>query len=88
MNIIVTFESRGTLYVQFRDAEVVRTVELIKDTLLVDLDEHNNVLGIETLRPGILDHTLCQIPETYHLPVEAQLINFENLDRAFVMVDA
>ncbi|MCJ7667871.1 MAG: DUF2283 domain-containing protein [Anaerolineae bacterium] len=85
MNIVVTFEPRGALYVQFRDAKVARTVELVKDALLVDLDEHGNVLGIEALRSGILSVTLGQISKTYHLPEEARLINFENLDKAFVM---
>jgi uncharacterized protein YuzE len=88
MNIVVTFEPRGALYVQFRDATVTRTVELIKDELLVDLDEHANVLGIEALRPGTLSVFLRQIPDTYHLPAEAKLIDFEKLDRAFVMAGA
>lgn len=84
MNIVVTFEPRGALYVQFRDATVTKTVELVKDELLVDLDEHANVLGIEALRPGTLSVTLRQIPRMYHLPPEAQYVNFEELDRAFV----
>lgn len=88
MNIVVTFEPRGALYVQFRDAKVTKTVELIKDELLVDLAEHGNVLGIEALRPGTLGLALGRIPKTYHLPEEAKFINFENLDRAFVMAGA
>lgn len=88
MNIIVTFEPRGALYVQFRDAKVERTVELLEDELLIDLDEHGNVLGIEALRPGTLGVSLGQIPEAYHLPEEVQFINFDNLDRAFVMASA
>ena len=52
MNIVVTFEPRGALYVQFRDAKVTKSVELIKDELFVDLDEYGNTLGIEILRPG------------------------------------
>ncbi len=84
MNIVVTFEPRGALYVQFRDAKVTKSVELIKDELLVDLDEYGNVLGIEALRPGTLGLTLTRIPQTYHLPEEAQLVDFEALDRAFV----
>jgi len=88
MNIVVTFEPRGALYVQFRDTRVTKTVELVKDELLVDLDEHANILGIEALRPGTLSVHLRQIPETYTLPAEAQFIDFENLDRAFVMAGA
>lgn len=85
MNIVVTFEPRGALYVQFRDVAVARTVELVEDELLADLDENNNVLGIEALRPGTLSLTLRRIPQNYHLPEEARLINFEALDKAFVL---
>jgi uncharacterized protein YuzE len=88
MNIVVTFEPRGALYVQFRDATVTKTVELVKDELLVDLDEHANVLGIEALRPGTLSLSLSKMPATYHLPAEARHISFENLDRAFIMAGA
>lgn len=88
MNIVVTFEPRGALYVQFRDAKVARTVELVKDELLLDLDEHGNVLGIEALRPGTLSVSLRRIPKTYRLPEEAQLIDFKKLDQAFVMPGA
>ncbi len=52
MNIVVTFEPRGALYVQFLDTKVAKSVELIKDELFVDLDEYGNTLGIEILRPG------------------------------------
>jgi hypothetical protein len=85
MSIVVTFEPLGALYVQLRDARVTRTVELVKDELLVDLDEHANVLGIEALRPGRLDVFLRELPDTYHLPEEARFIDFKQLDRAFVM---
>lgn len=61
MNVLVTFEPRGALYVQFRDARVAKTVELLKDELLVDLDEYANVLGIEALRPGTLYVSLHKI---------------------------
>lgn len=88
MNIVVTFEPRGALYIQFRDATVTKTVELVKDELLVDLDEHANVLGIEALRPGTLSVSLREIPAAYHLPAEAQLIDFEKLDSAFIMAGA
>lgn len=88
MDFKVTFEPRGALYVQIRDAKVTQTVELVKDELLIDLDEHANVLGIEALRPGTLSVTLRQIPETYHLPAEAQFIDFEKLNREFIMVSA
>ena len=81
MDFVVTFEPRGALYVQLRHAEVIKTVELVKDELLVDLDEHANVLGIEALRPGTLSVSLGQIPRAYHLPAEAQFIDFEKLDR-------
>lgn len=82
--IVVVFDPCGVLYLQFRDTEATRTVELIEDELLVDLDEHDNVLGIEVLRPESLSSALRQIPEAYHLPEEAQLVSFENLDKAFV----
>lgn len=88
MDFKVTFEPRGALYVQIRDARVTRTVELVKDELLVDLDEHANVLGIEALRPGTLSVILRQIPQTYHLPAEAQFIDFEKIDRELFMVSA
>lgn len=84
MNIVISFEPRGALHVQFRDAPVAKTVELVKDELLVDLDEFDNVLGIEALRPGTLDLILEKLPKTYHLPEEAQRINFEALDKAFI----
>jgi len=45
--------TKDVLYIQFHDAEVTKTVELAEDELLVDLDEHGDVLGIEVLRPGI-----------------------------------
>ena len=88
MNILVTFEPGGALYVQFSDARVTRTVELVKDELVIDLDEHANILGIEALRPGTLSVSVRQIPRAYHLPAEAQFIDFENLDSAFVMAGA
>ncbi|MBI3287626.1 MAG: DUF2283 domain-containing protein [Chloroflexi bacterium] len=84
MNIIVSFESRGSLYVQFSDIQVARTVELIKDELLFDLDEYNNVIGIEAFTPGMLTLAFQRIPETYRLPEEARLINFEALDKALI----
>lgn len=88
MNAIgVIFDpSYGILYIQFRDdTEVVKTVELIKDELLVDLDEHDNVVGIEVLRLGTLGSVLSRIPKTYHLPEEAKLISFKDLDKAFIV---
>jgi len=88
MNILVTFEPGGALYVQFSDARVTRTVELVKDELVIDLDEHDNVLGIEALRPGVLSLFVRQVAGTYHLPAEAQFIDFEKLDGAFVMAGA
>lgn len=75
----------GVLYVQFRDFRVMRTVELVSDKLFVDLDGHDNVLGIEALGPGMLGSVLCQIPKAYHLPEEAELISFEDLDKAFIV---
>jgi len=81
--IVVVFDSYGALYVQFRDIEVTRTVELIEDALFVDLDEHDNVLGIEALRPGALNSVLSQISETYHLPPsEGQPIDYGGLPGA------
>ena len=88
MNILVTFEPRGALYVQFRDATVIRTVELIEDELLIDLDEGGNVLGIEALRPGILSVSLGQIAEAYRLPEEVHFINFDKVDRAYAVANA
>jgi hypothetical protein len=63
-------------------------VEVVKDELVLDLDEHANILGIEALRPGTLNVSVRQIPQAYHLPAEAELIDFEKLDRAFVMAGA
>ena len=88
MNVVVTFEKRGALYVQFRDTKVARTVQLVKDELLLDLDEYNNVIGIEALRPGTLRLTLQKVPKKYRLPEEASLIDFEMLDRSFVPAPA
>lgn len=45
--------TKDALYVQFHDAEVIKTIELAEDELLIDLDERGNVLGIEVLKPGI-----------------------------------
>ncbi|MCJ7620460.1 MAG: DUF2283 domain-containing protein [Anaerolineae bacterium] len=88
MNTVVTFEPRGALYVQFRDAKVARTVEVVKEQLVLDLDEHANILGIEAPRPGTLSVSVRQIPRACHLPPEARFIDFEKLDSAFVMAGA
>lgn len=41
----------AVIYIQFRDKKVTRTIELIQDVLFIDLDENDNILGIEVLRP-------------------------------------
>lgn len=82
--IVVTLEPHGALYVRFRRAHVARTVELVEDALYLDVDEYNNVLGIEALQSGTLRLTLQKIPKEYRLPEEFKRINLEALDKAFI----
>ena len=77
--IKVNFERLGALYVQIRDAEVYRTVELVPDALMVDLDEGNNVVGIEALKPGTLHLIMKVLPISYRMTKEARELDFDNL---------
>ena len=83
MSVVVTFEPKGALYVQFRDAKVAKSVELVENELIVDLDEFNNVLGIEALRPGTLGVFMKRLPSEYRMPEHAPKINFKRLEQSF-----
>jgi uncharacterized protein YuzE len=62
-------QGAGAAYLRFGDGQVARSVEFTED-LIVDLDEHEMVLGIEILdlsRSVPLD----QLTERFHIRTEA-----------------
>ena len=85
-NITIQFDPLGALYLQFREAPVHKTVEFAKDAVVIDLDNNNNVLGIEILQQGELEITINKIRKKYRLPKIASDINYNRLEEAFVDV--
>ncbi|MCE9582380.1 MAG: DUF2283 domain-containing protein [Planctomycetes bacterium] len=83
MSIVVEVDPVGVLYVRFGTAKVHRTVELIENALIVDLDDQDNVVGIEALKPGTLHLMATKIRPEMHLPSEAGKVDFAGLERSF-----
>lgn len=80
MSIVVKVDPVGILYVRFSTAKVHRTVELIENALLVDVDNQDNVVGIEALKPGVLHMVSTILPSGIQLPSDARLVDFASLE--------
>ncbi|MEK7467902.1 MAG: DUF2283 domain-containing protein [Planctomycetota bacterium] len=86
MSIVVEVDPVGALYIRFGTAKVHRTIELIENALIVDLDEKDNVVGIEALKPGMLHLMSKKIPPEVRLPAEAGQVDFLSLEKSFAAV--
>lgn len=88
MSIQVSFDPLGALYVRFSDARIVRTIEVVPDSLVLDLDDRGQVVGIEALEPGMLRLVVDRMPPPLKLPEEAKRVDFVKLGQSFLSAAA
>ena len=79
--MLISFDPEAmSLYIQIKDAKVKRTLEVAPE-IFVDLDDDDDLIGVEMLRPGQLT-ILKKIAVQYNEPA-LKNITSEHIPRAF-----
>ena len=79
-------EETGAIYLKLSDKEIARTIEIEGNSVLLDFDKEDKVVGLEILDLNLVAKHLGPILQQYNIDkerIKKELIALKNLEPVF-----